>query len=94
MQTSYFPLGLRNDWLMWLAVGVLLGAGMWATLIAQPVEADCQEDEAWIAVDYRSLDGVEDSHGVTRACRSVDQLIDYAFEVAIQEGVLMYVPSS
>ena len=97
MQTSYFSVGLRNDFIMWIAIGLITGA-LFTLFLAPPLgltesQVDCQEDEAWIAVDYRDLDGFEDSHGVTRACRSVDQLIDYAFEVAIQEGVLMYVPN-
>ncbi len=61
--------------------------------VSSPAIIDCQEDEDWAAVHYKSLDGVEDMHGVTRACRSRDQLIDYAIEIAIQQGVLMYVPS-
>ena len=92
MQTSYMPTGLRNDWMMWLAIGFIAGAALFALLIGHPAEPDCQEDEAWIAVDYRALDGVEDSHGVTRACRNVDQLLDSYAEVLIQTGVLMYVP--
>ncbi len=54
------------------------------------VAVDCEEDEAYIAVDYRDGDAVEDMRGVHRACRNVDQLIDWAIEVAIQEGVLVY----
>ena len=34
----------------------------------------CREDESWTAVDYRSTDGVEDIHGVTRACRNTDDM--------------------
>ncbi len=61
--------------------------------VVAPHPADqCQEDEAWIAVNWKDGDAFEDIHGVSRACRSVDQLIDWAIEVAIQEGVLQYVP--
>ncbi len=45
---------------------------------------DCQEDDAWIAVDHHASDAVEDQHGVSRACRNVDQMLDSAVEVYIQ----------
>ena len=59
----------------------------------EPIVVDCEEDDVWIFVDQNTTDGVEDIHGVTRACRNWDQLVDWAIEVAIQEGVLMYVPA-
>ena len=34
----------------------------------------CMEDESWTAVDYRTPDGVDDVHGVTRACRANDTI--------------------
>ena len=45
-----------------------------SVVIVWPVHpADgCMEDESWTAVDYRSPDGVDDVHGVTRACRHND----------------------
>ena len=46
--------------------------------------SDCQEDDAWIAVDHHATDAVEDQHGVSRACRNVDQMLDSAVEVYIQ----------
>lgn len=51
----------------------------------------CHEDQAWMPVDYRSADGVEDSHGVTRACRSIDQLLDFHLEHLIQTGRVILV---
>ena len=48
----------------------------------------CAEDEAWLAVDHHATDAVEDANGVSRACRNIDDLIDMAFEVAIQKGEL------
>ncbi len=52
----------------------------------------CQEDGAWVAVNWKDQDAIEDIHGVSRACRNIDDLIDTAFEVAIQNGVLQYTP--
>ena len=34
----------------------------------------CMEDESWTAVDYRTPDGVDDVHGVTRACRTTETI--------------------
>ncbi len=80
----------------WMAalVAALLVAVTVATLLlvpAHPAEG-CAEDGAWVAVDHHSRDAVEDSHGVSRACRSIDDLIDTAFEVAIQRGVIQFAP--
>jgi hypothetical protein len=58
---------------------------------AQHPAEECEEDGVWMFVDHHALDATEDSHGVSRACRSFDDLIDTAFEVAIQNGVLHYV---
>ena len=72
---------------LWLAVSLAILAIVAAYLLSDPHPADaCEEDGAWVAVDHHALDGVQDSHGVFRACRSIDDLIDTAFEVAIQNG--------
>ena len=34
----------------------------------------CLEDEAWIAVDHNTPGAFVDSHGVTRACVTVEEL--------------------
>lgn len=34
----------------------------------------CREDEAWVAVDYRTEGAIEDIHGVSRMCVSMDEL--------------------
>ena len=96
MQTSYFPTGLRNDWMMWLAIGVIIGAGAFAMLIDHPPALDttqvtCEEDAVWMFVDHDSPGGLVDRRGVTRMCISYDLLVSDAIEVAIQEDVLMYV---
>ena len=64
-----------------------------ATLLLAPTHPaeGCAEDGAWIAVNHHDRDAVEDSHGVSRACRSIDDLIDTAFEVAIQRGTVRLV---
>ena len=98
MQTNYFPTGLRNDWVMWLAIGMLIGAGAFAVLIDHPpavdvVSVDCEEDDVWMFVDHDTPGGLVDLHGVTRACRNFDDMVDMAIEVAIQRDVLMYVPN-
>ena len=63
-----------------LMVGVLVG------LLGRPGHpaASCQEDGAWVAVDHHALDATEDTHGVSRACRNIDDLIDSGIEVWIQ----------
>ncbi len=69
-----------------LLVGYVVGMAFmfilfWSTADHIP---DCQEDDAWIAVDHHATDAVEDQHGVSRACRNVDQMLDTAVEVYIQ----------
>ena len=103
MQTSYMPAGLRNDWMMWLAIGFITGAALFALLIGHPESAlldqltlneiNCQEDDVWMFVDHDTPGGLVDRRGVTRACRNFDDMVDMAIEVAIQRDVLMYVPS-
>lgn len=38
---------------------------------AHPAD-QCQEDEAWTAVHFQDPNGIEDIHGVTRACVNLD----------------------
>ena len=71
-------------WLSITLVTLVIVLGHLATN-THPADA-CQEDGAWIAVDHHDADGVEDSHGVTRACRSIDDLLDSAVEVWIQNN--------
>ena len=54
-----------------------------------PAQVDCQEDEAWTAVDYRSPPpAMEDMHGVTRMCISVVLMIARGIEYAVQQGTI------
>ena len=99
--------GLHDDWLLWLAVGFIAGSVAYALFIDHHPESgpladhpsvtleeiDCEEDDVWMFVDHDTPGGLVDSHGVTRACRNFDDMLDMGIEVAIQEGVLMYVPS-
>ena len=60
--------------------------------VSVPATVDCQEDEAWVAVDYRSPPpAMQDMHDVTRMCISVDLMISRGIEYAIQQGTLQYV---
>ena len=60
--------------------------------VSVPATVDCQEDEAWVAVDYRSPPPAQqDMHDVTRMCISVDLMISQGIEYAIQQGTLQYV---
>jgi hypothetical protein len=44
-------------------------------VIAAPVYATpCQEDEAWVTVDYRDPVAIEDQAGVSRRCIPLDDL--------------------
>ena len=72
--------------LLRIAAAILLTALIVMVVIGNPAHpADsCQEDEAWVAVDHHALDAVEDTHGVSRACRNIDDLIDSGIEVWIQ----------
>lgn len=70
----------------------VLGLALFISLgSTHPADA-CQEDGAWVAVDHHALDAIEDSSGVSRACRNIDDLIDTAIEVAIQNGSLKITP--
>ena len=75
-------------WLaLWIGIVMATMAIVLAFIVTDSHPADeCQEDGAWIAVEHHALDGVEDRHGVTRACRSIDDLIDMGIEVWIQNG--------
>jgi hypothetical protein len=53
--------------LMWMAVAVWL-------LLAWIPSPDCEEDEAWTAVPYGTVDSFEDAHGVNRACVHLEEL--------------------
>ena len=79
----------QQDWsIVGAAIGFMLGVIFVLALhlvSSHPADA-CQEDGAWIAVDHHALDGTEDRHGVTRACRSIDDMLDSAIEVWIQNG--------
>ena len=75
-----------------IATGLVLAALVGACGDVNHPADQCHEDGAWVAVDHRSTDAIEDVHGVSRACRNIDYLIDTAFEVAIQNGVLEYTP--
>lgn len=74
-----------SAYLGWLA-GLIMATAIVITMFLWlgPVEVDCAEDDAWIAVDHHATDAVEDQHGVSRACRNVDQMLDSAVEVYIQ----------
>lgn len=72
---------------IWVGIALLTLAIVLAFIALDSHPADaCQEDGAWVAVDHHALDGVEDKHGVTRACRSIDDMLDSAVEVWIQNG--------
>ncbi len=93
--------GLRGDTLLGLALGFMLGVALFALLIDHPPASDaitamtinCEEDAVWMFVDKDSPGAVVDVRGVTRLCISHDLLVSDAIAYAIQEGVLMYVPS-
>ena len=68
-----------------LAAIIFIALAVFLALLVPAHPADsCQEDEAWIAVDHHALDAIEDTHGVSRACRNIDDLIDMGIEVWIQ----------
>ena len=72
---------------LWLGIVTVILVIVLVTVATSSHPADaCQEDGAWIAVDHHALDGTEDRHGVTRACRSIDDMLDSAIEVWIQNG--------
>ena len=72
------------------AMAVLFIAAFLLLAPTHPAEG-CAEDGAWVAVNHHDRDAVEDSHGVSRACRNIDDVIDTAFEVAIQRGTIRLV---
>ena len=66
--------------------GLIVGMAFIAMLfmVTDPYVPDCVEDDAWIAVDHHATDAVQDERGVHRACRNVDQMLNSAVEVWIQ----------
>lgn len=71
-----------KDTLLNLLVGVVIVAILAGTIMGllamgkrwHAAEA-CMEDEAWVAVHFETEGAFEDSHGVTRACVNVEELI-------------------
>lgn len=57
-----------------VGIGIVVAANVGDELQELRLQvADCQEDENWDVVDYRTPGATEDIHGVTRMCVHVDE---------------------
>ena len=60
------------------------------TVIAPHLADQCPEDEAWVAVHYDDPRGVDDIHGVTRACVNHEELVMEGINKLILDGTLIW----